>query len=133
MPGFHDNYQVSIKLSNHCYCKLWKRINQAYIIQSRNGSANLHQTSEFFAKKKVLIKIDVKEIIYRRGKKITSNKFTAYVITFCGNKICEDKVWKEALKMVADCGATCAKYLLCLFNFVFFVSMILSSNIILTS
>lgn len=23
--------------------------------------------------------------------------------------------------MVADCGATCAKYLLCLFNFVFFV------------
>ena len=25
--------------------------------------------------------------------------------------------------MVADCGATCAKYLLCLFNFVFFVSI----------
>ena len=31
-------------------------INQAYIIQSWNGSANLHQTSEFFAMKKVLIK-----------------------------------------------------------------------------
>ena len=27
--------------------------------------------------------------------------------------------------MVADCGATCAKYLLCLFNFVFFVSIYL--------
>lgn len=25
--------------------------------------------------------------------------------------------------MVADCGATCAKYILCLFNFVFFVSI----------
>ena len=24
--------------------------------------------------------------------------------------------------MVADCGATCAKYVLCLFNFAFFVS-----------
>ena len=26
------------------------------------------------------------------------------------------------LIMVADCGATCAKYVLCLFNFAFFVS-----------
>jgi hypothetical protein len=30
---------------------------------------------------------------------------------------------KKAAKMVADCGATCAKYLLCLFNFTFFVSV----------
>ena len=31
---------------------------------------------------------------------------------------------KEKIKMVADCGATCAKYMLCLFNFAFFVSFI---------
>ena len=29
---------------------------------------------------------------------------------------------EEKIKMVADCGATCAKYMLCLFNFAFFVS-----------
>jgi len=28
--------------------------------------------------------------------------------------------------MVANCGATCAKYLLCLFNFTFFVSIFTS-------
>ena len=36
---------------------------------------------------------------------------------------CVSKILKNRIKMVADCGATCAKYLLCLFNFVFFVSI----------
>ena len=38
------------------------------------------------------------------------------------SKTAKKKVEEKLSKMVADCGATCAKYLLCVFNFVFFVS-----------